>query len=152
MSAGQDHHQARTDRDSVWANDQGASRSSWRKLTMRRIALALFVTLPLLFLARGEAIAHAALDRASPSAGSTVATAPTEVALWFTQNLEPKLSSVTVTDGAGQQVDTGSADISGNVMRVSLKALGPGTYNVNWRVLSVDTHSTQGSFTFRVGK
>ena len=27
----------------------------------------------------------------------------------------------------------------------------PGTYTVIWRVLSVDTHRTQGDFTFRVG-
>jgi methionine-rich copper-binding protein CopC len=28
----------------------------------------------------------------------------------------------------------------------------PGTYKVNWRVLSVDTHRTEGNFTFRIGK
>ncbi len=36
-------------------------------------------------------------------------------------------------------------------LRVPLKALSPGTYKVIWRVLSVDTHRTQGDFTFRVG-
>ena len=36
-------------------------------------------------------------------------------------------------------------------LRVPLKALPAGTYQVIWRVLSVDTHRTQGSFTFRVG-
>ena len=38
-----------------------------------------------------------------------------------------------------------------NELRVALKALGPGTYKVIWRVLSVDTHRTNGNFTFRVG-
>ena len=36
--------------------------------------------------------------------------------------------------------------------RVSLKPGGTGTYHVNWRVLSVDTHTTNGNFTFEVGK
>ena len=31
------------------------------------------------------------------------------------------------------------------------KPLSPGTYKVIWRVLSVDTHRTQGNFSFRVG-
>ena len=35
--------------------------------------------------------------------------------------------------------------------RVGLKPLAAGTYRVHWHVLSVDTHTTQGSFTFRVG-
>ena len=38
-----------------------------------------------------------------------------------------------------------------NELRVALKTLGPGTYKVSWRVLSVDTHRTQGDFSFHVG-
>jgi methionine-rich copper-binding protein CopC len=36
-------------------------------------------------------------------------------------------------------------------MRVPLKHLAPGTYKVFWKVLSVDTHRSQGSFSFSVG-
>jgi copper resistance protein C len=95
--------------------------------------------------------AHAFLDHASPLVGSTVATAPREVSLWFTQNLEPAFSSVQVTDAHGAHVDQGKAQISGNTMRIGLKALGPGTYRVRWHALSVDTHTTEGSFSFTVG-
>jgi methionine-rich copper-binding protein CopC len=35
---------------------------------------------------------------------------------------------------------------------VGLKALPPGTYQVHWRVLSVDTHKTEGNFSFSVGQ
>ena len=49
---------------------------------------------------------------------------------------------------AARRRSTGS---DGTELRVPLKALPPGTYKVIWRVLSVDTHRTQGSFTFRVG-
>jgi methionine-rich copper-binding protein CopC len=36
-------------------------------------------------------------------------------------------------------------------MRVGIRASGAGTYHVHWRALSVDTHTTQGSFAFHVG-
>jgi methionine-rich copper-binding protein CopC len=74
------------------------------------------------------------------------------VAIWFSQRLEPALSSIAVRNAAGQRVDAGKPQINGNVMRVPLKALGPGSYKVEWRVLSVDTHRTRGSFTFRVAE
>ncbi len=99
-----------------------------------------------------RAFAHAFLDHASPLVGSTVSTAPREVMLTFTQSLEPAFSSVQVFDAGGARVDIGKAQISGNTMRVGVKAAGPGTYHVRWRALSVDTHATQGAFTFHVGQ
>jgi hypothetical protein len=113
----------------------------------RIILVSLFV----MSLATTAVQAHAFLDHASPLVGSTVPAAPHEVALTFTQNLEPAFSSVEVMDGSGARVDQGKAQISGNTMRIGLKALSPGTYRVRWHALSVDTHTTEGSFTFHIG-
>src|SRR5882757_6345389 len=121
------------------------------ELTVRRLTFVGFFLL-LLCVVTGEAMAHALLDRAEPRVGNAVATAPREVTLWFTQKLEPAFSSITVTNSAGQRVDAGKTRVSGNQMSVSLRSGGAGTYRVNWRVLSVDTHRTDGSFTFRVGQ
>ena len=118
---------------------------------MRRLAIVLTIPL-LLLLATSEASAHAFLDHAEPRVGNKVATAPHEVTLWFTQKLEPAFSGITVTNSAGQRVDTGKNRVSGSQMSVSLRAGGAGTYHVKWRVLSVDTHTTDGSFTFQVGQ
>ncbi len=118
---------------------------------MRRSALIPLIPL-LLLLATGEAGAHALLDHAEPRVGNKVATLPREVTLWFTQNLEPAFSRITVTNAAGQRVDAGKTRVSGNQMSVSLKSGGTGTYHVNWHVLSADTHTTDGSFTFQVGQ
>jgi hypothetical protein len=96
--------------------------------------------------------AHAFLDHAEPRVGSTVQSAPREVSLSFTQELEPAFSTVAVTDAKGARVDQGKARVSTSVMRIGLKPLPPGTYKVNWHALSVDTHTTEGSFTFRVGQ
>jgi copper resistance protein C len=112
-----------------------------------------FATLALLTLvANTAAKAHAFLDHAEPRVGSTVPTAPREVVLFYNQNLEPAFSSVEVSDANGARVDLGKPRINAGVMRVGLKQLPPGTYKVRWEVLSVDTHTTEGSFSFHVGK
>jgi hypothetical protein len=71
--------------------------------------------------------------------------------LSFTQSLEPTFSSVQVPDAKGARVDQGKAQVSGSTMRIGLRSLAPGSYKVLWRALSVDTHTTQGSFSFHVG-
>lgn len=109
------------------------------------IAIVVFTAL-----ASTQAFAHAFLDHASPRVGSTVAAAPQELTLWFTQKLEPAFSSVEVTGPNGSSIGR-KAQVSGNTMRVGIKSAGPGAYHVHWQALSVDTHKTQGSFTFTVG-
>ena len=49
--------------------------------------------------------AHAFLDHAEPRVGSTVPTAPRELTLSYTQNLEPAFSEVEVSDANGKRVD-----------------------------------------------
>jgi methionine-rich copper-binding protein CopC len=112
-----------------------------------------FTTSALLILMAGAtAEAHAFLDHAEPRVGSTVPTAPRELVLSYSQNLEPAFSSVEVSDANGARVDLGKPKIGASTMRVGLKPLAPGTYRVRWHVLSVDTHTTEGSFSFHVGQ
>jgi methionine-rich copper-binding protein CopC len=96
--------------------------------------------------------AHALLDRAEPRVGSTVPSAPKEVVLFFTQKLEPAFSAIEVSDANGARVDQGKTSVSTTSMRVDLKPLASGTYRVRWHVLSTDTHTTEGSFKFQVGR
>jgi methionine-rich copper-binding protein CopC len=110
-----------------------------------------FIALVALLLGSAAAHAHAYLDHANPRVGSTVRTAPRQVTLSFSQKLEPSFSSAQVTDASGARVDQG-ARVSGTQILVPVRALAPGTYRVHWKVLSVDTHTTEGNFTFRVGQ
>jgi len=99
--------------------------------------------------------AHAFLDHASPAVGSALPAPPNAVTIWFTQNLEPAFSSMTVTNAAGERVDLGNVRVppgGPDQLQVGLKPLPPGTYTVSWHVVSVDTHPTQGTFTFDIGK
>ena len=95
--------------------------------------------------------AHARLDHAVPAVGSTVATSPSQVTLYFSESLEPKFSGGEVRNAAGTRVDHGQS-VSGEVMRLSVGGLAGGRYTVTWHALSVDTHKTEGSFSFTVGK
>jgi hypothetical protein len=108
------------------------------------------ITVALAALVPAVASAHAHLDHSSPAVGATVPAAPREVTIWFTQGLEPAFSTVAVTDTAGVRVDEGKPRISGKAMTVSLKALSGGVYHVHWHAVSVDTHTTQGDFSFTV--
>jgi copper resistance protein C len=110
----------------------------------------LFISAFLLVGAVASASAHVMLKQASPAVGSTVASAPARVTLTFTEKIERAFSGATVQNSSGQRVDSGARS-SGATMQISLKPLPPGTYKVNWHALSVDTHKTQGSFSFSVG-
>ena len=97
--------------------------------------------------------AHAFLERSDPAVGGKVHSAPAEVRIWFTEAIEPAFSSIQVFDGAGKQLDkkdTHPDPSNRSLLQVSLPPLGPGTYKVVWHVVSVDTHKTNGDFTFQV--
>ena len=101
----------------------------------------------------GEAEAHGKLKQASPAAESTVKAAPGEVIITFTEALEPKFSKIKVQDAKGQRVDQGAAQVvlgEPTRLAVALKPLPAGTYRVTWRIVSVDTHRSEGSYQFIV--
>ena len=104
----------------------------------------------------GAASAHARLEHADPKVGAHVAGSPTQVRLWFSEGVEAKFSSVVLegADGKAIHEDAAATDPKDRKQLVlPLKQpLAPGLYHVRWRVVSVDSHKTQGDFTFTVGK
>ena len=96
--------------------------------------------------------AHAFLDHADPAVGGSIKGMPKEVRLAFTEEVEPAFSSVKVFDAAGKEVDGKNVHTDpkdGHLLLVSLPvSLAAGAYKVVWRVVSKDTHVTQGDFTF----
>lgn len=103
-------------------------------------------------LAGHSAWAHAFLDRASPAVGSEVSGSPPSLTLTYTEPVEPLFSTVQVTAATGARVEDGkpTPQEDGRVLVVKLKTLPPGVYTVAWHVTSVDTHKTEGHFTFTV--
>jgi methionine-rich copper-binding protein CopC len=98
------------------------------------------------------ASAHAFLDHADPRVGSKVGEAPAQVTLWFTEKLEPAFSTLKVLDANGREVDAHDGKVEAQRISVTIPGtLAPGKYRVVWRALSVDTHVTNGEFTFEIG-
>ena len=116
---------------------------------MKRVVIFLLVLLA--ESARLEA--HAFLKDAEPGVGSTAQTSPNEVRIRFTENIEPAFSSIQVFNASGKEVDKRDVHLDRSdhaLLHVSLPPLEAGTYKVVWRVVSVDTHVTNGDFIFRV--
>jgi methionine-rich copper-binding protein CopC len=106
-----------------------------------------------LSLSAASAFAHAALQRAVPAVGSEVSGSPRQVQLWFSEALEPTLSKALVKDGAGKIVNADQSAVADDDRRridAPVAPLPPGTYRVEWSVVSVDGHKTSGNFAFTV--
>ena len=97
--------------------------------------------------------AHAHLRTAAPAVGGTIQASPPEVAITFTEGVEPRFSTIEVQDAAGQRVDKNdvhTAPADNKVLSVSVPQLPPGPYTVVWHATAVDTHKTEGTFQFTV--
>jgi copper resistance protein C len=97
------------------------------------------------------AYAHAHLTVSQPAADTVVAR-PAEVSLQFTEALEKSFSTVEVQDSTGKRVDDGTLRPGADAVHLvlGLHPLQPGVYKVIWHATSVDTHRTEGSFSFTV--
>jgi methionine-rich copper-binding protein CopC len=103
----------------------------------------------------GAAFAHAQLKTATPAVNGAVTPAPSEITLNFSEKLEAAFSTVIVRDAVGKKVSKADSQVDKvdrTIMRVALDPLTPGVYIVEWRVLTADTHKTEGAFVFRVGE
>jgi copper transport protein len=101
------------------------------------------------------AAAHALPQSAVPPQGAEVQTAPRVVEIIFGEIPDPSLSSITVVDSSGVNVDAGStAVVPGHPLEleVPLKTIGDGVYTVTWKTVSeVDGHLATGAYAFGVG-
>jgi len=99
------------------------------------------------------ALSHAFLNEAAPIVGGTVPTSPKEIRLTFTEAIEPRFSGIDLATGDGRAIAAGPAVVDPANQRqlvLPLPPLAPGRYRVRWHVVSVDTHRTEGQYSFTV--
>lgn len=98
--------------------------------------------------------AHAHLKHQYPAADANVTAAPQALTLNFSEGIEPKFSGVKVIGSQQQAVKIGAVKRNDNdktqLIAPIEQALTPGEYTVEWHVVSVDGHKTQGSYRFSV--
>lgn len=97
--------------------------------------------------------AHAFLKTASPRVGSNVSPAPTEVHIWFTEEIDPGGTVIKVYDSSGVEVDRGDShpdQSQNNLESVTLPVLKDGKYTVQWQATCMAGHLTSGHYSFTV--
>ena len=96
--------------------------------------------------------AHTFLVRSSPSPGARLTNAPGEIVLDFTETVASG-STLSIRDGNGTSIEPLSIGASddGSRLRASLPELVDGVYQITWRVVAEDDHTTEGEFVFGVG-
>jgi len=113
------------------------------------------LTTALLFGSMTQLYAHAHLTRSEPAEDAVLNKTPAIISIEYTEVLELGLSKLALKDESGTAIETGKLEhIDGNTKTLSIKppALKPGTYKVEWGAASIDTHRTEGSFTFKIVK
>ena len=119
---------------------------------MTKYRLILLLSLLLLAASPAAAVAHAFLDEAAPRVGSVVKVAPTSLRIRFTQPIEAAFSHIKLIGADGEAVELGEIAVDpsdqNTLIATVVGRIAPGRYEVQWAVVSVDTHRTNGHYTF----
>ncbi|WP_435585963.1 copper resistance CopC family protein [Micromonospora aurantiaca (nom. illeg.)] len=115
-----------------------------------RVAATLCVGAAALLAPASPAYAHNALRASTPAQDDRLPSPPTQVELVFAERLDPQFTTIAVTR-QDTPVTTGKPTVAGTRATQPLTGgLAAGGYTVAYRVVSVDGHPVQGSYTFTV--
>ncbi len=123
----------------------------------RRLLVAVLLAFCLALIFPGTSEAHAILLRSDPAKDAVLPVAPDQVRMWFSEDLNPSLTTAVVVNGANKRVDLRDASVSSSdprEMDITLQHnLPPAVYVVVWRTDSADDgHVLVGSFLFTVAR
>ncbi len=124
-----------------------------RALLTPLVAIVLALVVPVLW--PSDAGAHAELVRAEPPVDGLVLTSPSQISLFFSEEIAPD-ASLGILDDEGRAFGTSPLPVGANgdarQLIVNVASLDPGTYTVTWNATSrVDGHQLSGTYAFRVG-
>ncbi|WP_168197085.1 copper resistance protein CopC [Agromyces laixinhei] len=129
----------------------GAGARATRLRAMVLAAAALTVAAGLTLAGASTAFAHDELVASSPEPGEVFDTAPTEVALDFSNDIIEVGTAIEVVDHHGVDIDMGDPVVAGPRVTAALPADLAGEYQVRWRAVSSDGHPIEGTIDFGVG-
>jgi methionine-rich copper-binding protein CopC len=117
-----------------------------------RGATSLAATVLTLVITAVTAGSHSFPEQESPSAGATLSEPPARVTIKYDAPIEKLFASVKVINSVGKDETVGQPEVSsdGSSLSIPLNKLPPGEYTVQWAVVCIDTHHTQGSYSFTV--
>jgi methionine-rich copper-binding protein CopC len=119
----------------------------------RRLVTLLWLSAVWLLLSCAPALAHARLVQEEPAEGAALAESPDRVELRFSEPVDAEFSPLEVHNSEGERVDEHDARVDPEDARVvlaDLEELPEGSYEVEWRVTSIDCHVVEGRYGFAV--
>ncbi|MDH4301464.1 MAG: copper resistance protein CopC [Nitrospira sp.] len=122
-------------------------------LNIHSFARLFLVSVVALGLPVASAFAHSQLVKAEPPRRAVLTKSPTQVRLWFNENIEGDYASLVVLDTKKQPISNERPTLAPDDPKsivLSLPELTPGKYSVKFRVLSVDGHVVESSYDFSI--
>ena len=121
-------------------------------MNARILPLLCLILLTLIGSVTISAWAHSFPEQETPSAGATLNEPPPRVIIEYDAPIEKWFASLKVLNSAGPNVAQGPPEVSpdGGKLTIPVNKLPPGEYTVQWSVVCIDTHHTQGSYSFTV--
>jgi len=98
--------------------------------------------------------AHLKVDKTFPATGETVASAPTQIQVWFSQAPTVAVSGLALEGAAGKvelgKVTAGMVEgkADNSLVAPVVGTVAPGTYTVSWKTSGTDGHILTGTFEF----
>ncbi|HLW70182.1 MAG TPA: copper resistance protein CopC [Candidatus Binataceae bacterium] len=122
------------------------------KVLIRRALTSLLIAL--VAMTATIAAAHSFPEKETPPAGATLNAPPAVVSIKFDAPIERLFAQLQVLGADGKNEVTGGPEVApdGYTLRAKIPVLKPGDYKVEWAVVCIDTHHTNGSYEFTVGE
>jgi methionine-rich copper-binding protein CopC len=95
------------------------------------------------------AAAHSVLLATSPVASAQVASAPASITMTFNEQPRGEYSNIHIVGPDGARRDSGHVKVLNDTVTEDLGGSRPaGKYEVDWRIISADSHPVSGQFSF----
>lgn len=128
-------------------------KNKWTIPTFKQFLALAMLLLVMMLMQANEALAHASLVKAEPARRAVLSTAPSQVRLWFNEEIEPAYASLSVLDEEKKPVTDNKVKVhpeDAKSIVLELPGMQPGRYTVKFRVLSVDGHVVDSDYNFTV--
>ncbi|QKS69778.1 copper resistance protein CopC [Paenalkalicoccus suaedae] len=119
---------------------------------MSQRLIGLIIVIASIMVLPSTAFGHAYLAESEPMREASVTLPPEEIRVTLTEPINTQVSQIQVVNDRGEELAgsvTGREDDT--VIYTPDEPLEDGVYTVNWQVLALDSHVTDGSFRFAVG-
>jgi len=117
------------------------------------VKLVIFMCLCFLIMQSNAVWAHASLVKSDPPRRASLSESPSQIKLWFSEEIEGEFISVKVLDWNEKIVSMDEPEIVKDDPKsivLTVPKLISGRYKVQYRVLSVDGHVFESSYGFRI--